>query len=57
MIGSGNSAEKHVWRARIVPLSADGIGMLAIQRRTGQRQADDLALAGARFMTEGSMAC
>jgi hypothetical protein len=36
VIGSGNSPQKHVWRARIVLLSADGIGTMAIQRRTGK---------------------
>ena len=44
MIGSGNSPQKHVWRARIVLLSADGVGTMAIQRQTGQGQADDLAM-------------
>jgi hypothetical protein len=29
VIGSGNSQQKHVWRARIVLLSADGIGTMA----------------------------
>ena len=47
VIGSGNSPPKHVWRARIVLLSADGVGTMAIQRQTGKGQADDLALAGA----------
>src|SRR5258707_15358726 len=36
VIGSGNSPQKHVWRARIVLLSAAGIGTMAIQRRTGK---------------------
>jgi transposase len=31
-----NTAQKHVWRARIVLLSADGIGTNAIMRRTGK---------------------
>src|SRR5437667_5202832 len=35
VIGSGNSQQKHVWRARIVLLSADGVGTMAIQRQTG----------------------
>jgi len=46
VIGSGNSPQKHVWRARIVLLSAAGVGTMAIQRDR-QSQADDLALAGA----------
>lgn len=33
---SRNSPQKHVWRARIVLLSADGIGTMEIQRRTGK---------------------
>src|SRR3954464_6153334 len=34
IVASGNSPQKHVWRARIVLLSADGIGTMEIQRRT-----------------------
>src|SRR5271166_5119288 len=36
VIGSGNSPQKHVWRAWIVLLSADGVGTMAIQRQTGK---------------------
>src|SRR3712207_9386113 len=36
VVGSGNSPQKHVWRARIVLLSADGVGTMEIQRRTGK---------------------
>ena len=36
VIGSGNSPQKHVWRARIVLLSAAGVGTMAIQRQTGK---------------------
>jgi hypothetical protein len=36
VIGSWNSPQKHVWRARIVLLSADGVGTMAIQRQTGK---------------------
>jgi hypothetical protein len=36
VIGSGNSPQKHVWRARIVLLSADGVGTMAIQWQTGK---------------------
>jgi hypothetical protein len=32
IVGSGNSVQKHVWRARIVLLSAAGLGTMAIQR-------------------------
>jgi hypothetical protein len=36
VIGSGNTPQKHVWRARIVLLSGDGLGTMAIQRQTGK---------------------
>jgi hypothetical protein len=36
IIRSGNSSQKHVWRARIVLLSAEGFGTMAIQRQTGK---------------------
>jgi hypothetical protein len=36
VIGSRNSPQKHVWRARIVLLSADAVGTMAIQRQTGK---------------------
>jgi len=49
VIGSGKSPQKHVWRARIVLLSADGIGTMAIQRQTGKGKPNDLALAGAVY--------
>jgi hypothetical protein len=36
IVGSGNSPQKHVWLARIVLLTADGAGTMAIQRHTGK---------------------
>src|SRR5215210_1217982 len=36
VVASRNSPQKHVWRSRIVLLSADGIGTMEIQRRTGK---------------------
>jgi transposase len=36
VVVSGNSPQKHVWRARIVLLSADGVGTMKIQRSTGK---------------------
>jgi transposase len=36
VIASRNSPQKHVWRARIVLLSADGVGTMEIQRQTGK---------------------
>src|SRR5580658_9461329 len=52
VIGSGNSAQKHVWRARIVLLSADGVGTMAIQRQTGKGK-PTIWRWQARFMAEG----
>src|SRR3979490_660721 len=39
VIGLGNSRQKHVWRARIVLLSADGVGTMAIPRQPGKGKA------------------
>jgi transposase len=36
LIGDRNSAQKHVWRAQIVLLSADGLGTNEIMRRTAK---------------------
>jgi transposase len=36
LVADRNTAQKHVWRARIVLLSADGLGTNAIMRRTGK---------------------
>ena len=36
LIASGNSPQKHVWRARIVLLSADGVGTQGIMDATGK---------------------
>src|SRR5438067_526106 len=52
VIGSGNSPQKHVWRARIVLLSAAGIGTMAIQRQTGKGK-PTIWRWQARFMAEG----
>ena len=35
LIGDRNAAQKHVWRAKIVLLSADGMGTNEIMRQTG----------------------
>src|SRR5712692_1367473 len=51
VIGSGNSSQKHVWRARIVLLSADGVGTMAIQRQTGKGK-PTIWRWQARFMSE-----
>src|ERR1700719_1463034 len=52
VIGSGNSPQKHVWRARIVLLSAEGVGTMAIQRQTGKGK-PTIWRWQARFMGEG----
>src|SRR2546428_12980167 len=52
VIGSGNSPQKHVWRARIVLLSADGVGTMAIRRQTGKGKPTIWRWQG-RFMGEG----
>ena len=36
LVRDRNAAQKHVWRARIVLLSADGLGTNAIMRATGK---------------------
>ncbi|RVO22852.1 helix-turn-helix domain-containing protein, partial [Sinorhizobium meliloti] len=36
LIRSRNAPQKHVWRAEIVLLSADGVGTVEIMRRTGK---------------------
>ena len=50
--GSGNSPQKHVWRAQIVLLSAAGVGTMAIQRQTGKGK-PTIWRWQARFMAEG----
>jgi transposase len=47
-----NSPQKHVWRARIVVLSADGLGTNEIMRRTGKSKTC-LWRGQERFMREG----
>jgi hypothetical protein len=36
IVADRNSPQKHVWRARIVVLTADGLGTIEIMRRTGK---------------------
>src|SRR5215831_6038973 len=52
VIGSGNSRQNQVWRTRIVLLSADGVGTMAIQRQTGKGK-PTIWRWQARFMAEG----
>jgi len=52
VVGSGNSPQKHVWRARIVLLSADRVGTMAIQHQTGKNKPTIWRWQG-RFMAAG----
>ncbi len=52
VVGSGNSPQKHAWRARIVLLTADRVGTMEIQRRTGKGK-PTIWRWQARFMAEG----
>lgn len=52
IITSGNSLQKHVWRARIVLLSADGLGTQAIMAATGKSKTTVWRWQ-ARFATSG----
>ena len=36
IVGDGNAPQKHVWRAEIILLSADGVGTVEIMRQTGK---------------------
>ena len=47
IVADRNSPQKHVWRARIVLLTADGLGTVEIMRADRQEQGGGLALAGA----------
>src|SRR6202166_4253008 len=51
-IGAGNSPQKNGWGARIVLLSADGVGTMAIQRQTGKGK-PTIWRWQARFMAGG----
>ena len=52
IVGSGNSPQKHVWRAWIVLLSAEGVGTMEIARQTGKGK-PTIWRWQARFMAEG----
>ena len=47
LIKAPSTPQKHVWRARIVLLTADGLGISAIMRRTAKSKPHGVALAGA----------
>ena len=44
VVANRNSPQKHVWRAKIVLLTADGHGTAEIMRATGKAKNGDLAL-------------
>jgi transposase len=52
IVNDRNAAQKHVWRAEIVLLSADGVGTNAIMRQTGTSKTCVWRWQE-RFMTEG----
>src|ERR1051325_9357425 len=52
VIGSRNSRQKHVWRARIVLLSAAGVRTMAIQGQTAKAK-PTIWRWQARFMADG----
>ncbi len=52
IVGDRNAPQKHVWRARIVLLSADRIGTVEIMRRTGKSKTCVWRWQE-RFMAEG----
>jgi hypothetical protein len=45
LVNDRNAAQKHVWRADIVLLSADGVGTNEIMRRTSRRGSDSFLVA------------
>ncbi len=52
IIADGNTPQKHVWRARIVDLTAAGCGTMEIMRRTGKSKTCVWRWQE-RYMTEG----
>ena len=52
IIADGNTPQKHVWRARIVLLTADGLGTMEVMRRTGKSKTCVWRWQE-RFMAEG----
>ena len=52
LVADGNTPQKHVWRARIVLMSADGIGTAAIMAKTNTAKTTVWRWQG-RFMAEG----
>src|SRR3954447_4406794 len=47
VVANGNSAQRHVWRCRVILMTADGLGTQAIMREAGLCKTSVCALAGA----------
>jgi len=52
LVADRNTPQKHVWRARILLMSGDGVGTSAIMAETGTAKTTVWRWQ-ARFMTEG----
>ncbi len=52
LVADRNTPQKHVWRARIVLMSADGVGTHAIMAQTGTAKTT-VWRGQTRFMEEG----
>jgi hypothetical protein len=52
IVADRNSRQEHVWRARIVLMTADGVGTNAIMRQTGKSKVTVWRWQE-RFMTQG----
>jgi hypothetical protein len=52
LVADGNTPQKHVWRSRIVLMSADGVGTAAIMAGTNTAKTTVWRWQG-RFMAEG----
>src|SRR6516225_4198933 len=56
IVADRNSRQKHVWRARIVLLTADGVGTNSIMRQTGKSKVT-IWRWQERFMAQGLTGC
>ena len=56
IVADRNRPQKHVWRARIVLMTADGVGTNTIIATDGQEQGHGVALAGAFHGARGRRA-
>src|ERR1700688_5048791 len=56
IVADRNRPQKHVWRARIILLTADGVGTSGIERQTGKDKTCVWRWQE-RFMLEGGTGC